>query len=180
MKLEIFLFQGQGKGGKHLPYQGGQLHRFLFRYPFHLSPGQLQQAAYQSGHAVALREYHVQVLIPLRRGDVLPQGLGVGTEDSQGGFQLVGRRPGKVPFPLDSPALAVVGKESHGNGGQQSKQGGGFQLLNNSMRGNIGEAIAEQDAVGQRITGGVGADGGGGEVVWQSIDPSKEKIHLFL
>ena len=126
LKLEIFLFQGQGKGGKHLPYQGGQVHRFLFRCPVCLRPGQIQQAAHQSGHAVALREYHVQVLLPLLRGDVLPQGLGVGTEDGQGSFQFVGRRPGKVPLPLDGPALAVVGKESHGNGGQQGIQGGGF------------------------------------------------------
>ncbi len=57
----------------------------------------------------SLSEYHIQVLRPLFRRDVLPQGLGMSPQDGQGRFQLMGRRPGEGPFPLESLALAVVG-----------------------------------------------------------------------
>ena len=84
---------------------------------------ELQQAAHQGAHTAALVQDDAQILRPLLRQNVLPQGLPVGLEDGQGGLQLVGRRPGKGPLPLQLALQLLLGGVEGGGQGVQLGDG---------------------------------------------------------
>ena len=85
--------------GQGLFRQLRQFHRQDLRTPrTRLQPGQVQHLPHQRAHSVALIQDNIQILRPLFRGDVLPQGLRMGAEHGQRGLQLMGGRPGEVPL----------------------------------------------------------------------------------
>ena len=119
LQVEPLSLQWEGQPVKDRPHQGVHRQHLPVQRPALLHAGELQRAAHQSGHAVALVQHHIQVFPPPGRGNVLPQRLRVGAEHRKGGLQLMGRRPGEGPFPLQRFPLAAVRKDGHAHRCQQ-------------------------------------------------------------
>ena len=107
-QVDLLLLQLEFQRLQYLPDQPGKLQRFPMQSCPGFQPGEFQQPPHQLCHAVAFLQYDAKVLLPLLRENVLPEGFGVGAQDSQRGFQLMRRSPGEFPLPAKLPGKLIL------------------------------------------------------------------------